>query len=381
MTQEPLWQPSDIQNQEGVEKEADGDAPKRRGRIPQSAWPSILERYRAGATLSAIAREFDCTPSAISYIVRKAETAQPGEGGDASAPAVEAAPAPKPARAPKAETPAAPAPALPLEQPVVTEAPAAPQAAPAIVEAAPVPPAPVAAAPVAEQPQRAPRATGERGPRGERPVRSHEGRSHEGRSQEGRSQEGRSHEGREGRPEREPRADRAEGEQPRGDRFGDRPQRGERRTLTGAAVANAAQERSQPPAVSQGQRPYGDRQGNRAPVDTDSMDQLLDRPYNSDRPVGSEYPYRQQQRNAARLEAAETPTEPADQRMIAAAQRSAEAYTAWKANPEGGMQGLTDALHELRKVIARMEIEMSASRKEEHAARPIPIPYHRAQRR
>ncbi|TWB30655.1 hypothetical protein [Nitrospirillum bahiense] len=366
MTQEPLWQPSDIQNQEGVEKEADGDAPKRRGRIPQSAWPSILERYRAGATLSAIAREFDCTPSAISYIVRKAETAQPGEGGDAPAPAVEAAPAPKPARVPKAEAPAAPAPALPLEPPVVTEAPAAPQAAPAAVEAAPV-----AAAPVVEQPQRAPRTAGERGPRGERPVRS----------QEGRSQEGRFQESREGRPEREPRADRAEGEQPRGDRFGDRPQRGERRTLTGAAVANAAQERSQPPAVSQGQRPYGDRQGNRAPVDTDSMDQLLDRPYNSDRPVGSEYPYRQQQRNAARLEAAETPTEPADQRMIAAAQRSAEAYTAWKANPEGGMQGLTDALHELRKVIARMEIEMSASRKEEHAARPIPIPYHRAQRR
>ena len=49
------------------------EAPKRRGRIPQSAWPHILERHRAGATLSAIAREFDCTPSAISYIVRKAE--------------------------------------------------------------------------------------------------------------------------------------------------------------------------------------------------------------------------------------------------------------------------------------------------------------------
>ncbi|MEA1676044.1 hypothetical protein [Nitrospirillum sp. BR 11163] len=355
MTQEPLWQPSDIQNQDGVEKEADGDAPKRRGRIPQSAWPSILERYRAGATLSAIAREFDCTPSAISYIVRKAETAQPGEGGDAPAPVAETPPAPKPARAPKAEAPT-PAPALPLEQPAVTETPAAP--------------APVETAPALEQPQRAPRAAGERGPRGERPMRSHEGRSQEGR---------------EGRPEREPRAERADGEQPRGDRFGDRPQRGERRTLTGAAVANAAQERSQPPAVSQGQRPYGDRQGNRAPVgaasETESMDQLLDRPYNSDRPVGSEYPYRQQQRNAARLEAAEAPTEPADQRMTVAAQRSAEAYTAWKANPEGGMQGLTDALHELRKVIARMEIEMSASRKEEHAARPIPIPYHRAQRR
>ncbi|TWB40570.1 hypothetical protein [Nitrospirillum pindoramense] len=350
MTQEPLWQPSDIQSEEGAVKEADGDAPKRRGRIPQSAWPSILERYRAGATLSAIAREFDCTPSAISYIVRKAETAQPSEGGEASA--AEAAPAPKAVKAPNAEAPAAdapaPSPTLPLEQPVVVEAPVA------------VPPAaPVAMAPSTEQPQRAPRAAG-----GDRPARG---------DRHGRTQEG-----------REPRADRehrGEGEQPRGDRFGDRQARGERRTLTGAAVANAAQERSQPPAVSQGQRPYGDRQPSRAPVETDTMDQLLDRPYGGDRPVGSEYPYRQQQRNAARLEAAETPTEPADQRMTAAAQRSAEAYTAWKANPEGGMQGLTDALHELRKVIARMEIEMSASRKEEHAARPIPIPYHRAQRR
>ncbi|MDE1148141.1 MAG: hypothetical protein PW843_16190 [Azospirillaceae bacterium] len=379
MTQEPLWQPSDIQIQEGVEKEVDGDAPKRRGRIPQSAWPSILERYRAGATLSAIAREFDCTPSAISYIVRKAETsgAPEAEGTDApvsatppeatpvaAAPVVDVAPtdaatgeavtppapAPRAPRAPKVEAPLAPA--LPLEQPAVTVA-----AAP--VEA----PQPSVAPPPAGRP---PRAAGERGPRTERGPRSAEGRE----PREQRTQE-----------------PRPEGEQPRqgegraadGNRFGgDRP-RGERRTLTGAAVANAAQERSQPPAVSQGQRAFGDRQPSLGQP-TESMEQMLDRPY-GDRPVGTEYPYRQQQRNPARLEAAETPTEPADQRMAGAAQRSAEAYAAWKANPEGGMQGLTDALHELRKVIARMEIEMSASRKEENAARPIPIPYHRAQRR
>ncbi|HEY0835127.1 MAG TPA: helix-turn-helix domain-containing protein, partial [Azospirillum sp.] len=62
------------------------ESPKRRGRIPQSAWPQILERYRAGATLSAIAREFECTPSAISYIVRKADASAalpPGEGAAA----------------------------------------------------------------------------------------------------------------------------------------------------------------------------------------------------------------------------------------------------------------------------------------------------------
>ncbi|HYD30988.1 MAG TPA: hypothetical protein VEB64_09065, partial [Azospirillaceae bacterium] len=70
MNQQSLWQPSDIMS---AETGTEPDAPKKRGRIPQSAWPGILERYRAGQTLSAIAREFDCTPSAISYIVRKAE--------------------------------------------------------------------------------------------------------------------------------------------------------------------------------------------------------------------------------------------------------------------------------------------------------------------
>jgi len=47
---------------------------KRRGRrIPQTAWPGILQKYQLGATLTAIGEEFDCTPSAISYIVKRAE--------------------------------------------------------------------------------------------------------------------------------------------------------------------------------------------------------------------------------------------------------------------------------------------------------------------
>lgn len=47
----------------------------RRGRrIPQTAWPGILQQYQRGATLTKIAEDFDCTPSAISYIVKKAET-------------------------------------------------------------------------------------------------------------------------------------------------------------------------------------------------------------------------------------------------------------------------------------------------------------------
>ena len=51
------------------------DLPKRRGRIPHADWPLIVDRYKGGETLSAIAREYDCTPSAISYILRKAELA------------------------------------------------------------------------------------------------------------------------------------------------------------------------------------------------------------------------------------------------------------------------------------------------------------------
>ncbi|MBJ7417568.1 MAG: helix-turn-helix domain-containing protein, partial [Niveispirillum sp.] len=136
-----------------AENEGDADSPKRRGRIPQSAWPRILERYKAGATLSAIAREFDCTPSAISYIVRKAEASGLTGDGDevtveavsapaqpvavAAAPAAEIAapvaaePAPRARRAPRA--------AAPVVAEEVTQA-----AAPApVVEA---PPAPVAAA-------------------------------------------------------------------------------------------------------------------------------------------------------------------------------------------------------------------------------------------
>ncbi|MCG5244202.1 helix-turn-helix domain containing protein, partial [Azospirillum doebereinerae] len=62
-----------------AETGSEPESPKKRGRIPQSAWPQILERYHGGVTLSAIAREFECTPSAISYIIKKAEAAS-GQG-------------------------------------------------------------------------------------------------------------------------------------------------------------------------------------------------------------------------------------------------------------------------------------------------------------
>jgi hypothetical protein len=51
----------------------------KRGKIPQSDWPLIMARYEQGETLSSIARTYDCSPPAISYIVSKSREKAPGE--------------------------------------------------------------------------------------------------------------------------------------------------------------------------------------------------------------------------------------------------------------------------------------------------------------
>jgi hypothetical protein len=43
----------------------------KRGKIPQQDWPSIIKRYGDGETLSSIARTYDCSPPAISYILSR----------------------------------------------------------------------------------------------------------------------------------------------------------------------------------------------------------------------------------------------------------------------------------------------------------------------
>jgi hypothetical protein len=43
----------------------------KRGKIPQHDWPSIIKRYEAGETLASIARTYDCSPPAISYILSR----------------------------------------------------------------------------------------------------------------------------------------------------------------------------------------------------------------------------------------------------------------------------------------------------------------------
>lgn len=58
----------------------------KRGKIPQSDWPLIMARYDAGETLSSIARTYDCSPPAISYIVSRSKAKPAGEVSPQPAP-------------------------------------------------------------------------------------------------------------------------------------------------------------------------------------------------------------------------------------------------------------------------------------------------------
>jgi transposase-like protein len=62
----------------------------RRGKIPQKDWPSIIARHEAGETLASIARTYDCSPPAISYIVSRSRKRNlAAQAVPAEAPAVE----------------------------------------------------------------------------------------------------------------------------------------------------------------------------------------------------------------------------------------------------------------------------------------------------
>jgi hypothetical protein len=93
----------------------------KRGKIPQSDWPLIMARYEAGETLASIARTYDCSPPAISYVVSRSRARQPG---------LELAARPPGGPEPQLIKAAAPdGPAAPVEKPP-TPAVSAPEAAP-----------------------------------------------------------------------------------------------------------------------------------------------------------------------------------------------------------------------------------------------------------
>lgn len=289
-----------------AETGAEAESPKKRGRIPQSAWPQILERYRGGATLSAIAREFECTPSAISYIIRKAEAA--GVQGELT---MEDGPAAEPAAV---ETePAAPA----APDPAAAPAAAAPVKAEAEVAEAPAPASAKTAASRAA----------------------------------------------EGRPVRQRLTARSAAEPAP--------------TSAPAAPAPAA---PAPAAATAPAQP--------APTETLRLNRPDPQPAAQPAPAPAAAPAAPAagEPSAARPAGARPePTPPVDAvegRLRETAKSCISAYRSWRQQPsESSIQSLSDTVHELRKALARIEIDMSASRREEQAIRPIPIPAHRASRR
>jgi transposase-like protein len=293
MAQNTLWQPSDIVNADSGES----DPPKRRGRIPQSAWPDILERHRAGATLTAIAREFDCTPSAISYIVRKAETA--GLAGQAKD--QDAAPAEGGAPTEEGKPDVASA-----EKDMTTESQATPGADAPAEEATPNRPA------EGRERRRSPSSGQGSSERTRSTLRSTAGQGAGGQGRQ---------------------STRAEPREPA------EPQ----------AAAPETPE-APPSAVPAPEAPAA----------------AADRPAETQRSP----------------QARSEPIDAVEARLRDTARTCLVAYRGWRTQPgEASIQTLSDAMHELRKALARIEIDMSATRRDEQAQRPIPIPAHRASRR
>lgn len=71
------------------------------------------------------------------------------------------------------------------------------------------------------------------------------------------------------------------------------------------------------------------------------------------------------------------------QRLKDCADACITTYEAWRAKPADhtARETLQEAVHELRKVSARLEIELAVSDRKQHGNEPIPIPSHRASRR
>lgn len=105
----------------------------KRGKIPQSDWPLIMARYEAGETLASIARTYDCSPPAISYVVSRSRARQPAPPAATKPPVP---PEPQLIKAPAAE---AQAPRPPAAGPSIAASPEASPTPPANGHAAPPP--------------------------------------------------------------------------------------------------------------------------------------------------------------------------------------------------------------------------------------------------
>ena len=72
-----------------------------------------------------------------------------------------------------------------------------------------------------------------------------------------------------------------------------------------------------------------------------------------------------------------------EQRLRAATDTCVNCHAEWRKDPKEATArgGLMEAVHELRKIAARLEIEIAVSERDEMAAKPVPIPPHRSSRK
>ncbi|MCD8498279.1 MAG: hypothetical protein LRZ85_09580 [Alphaproteobacteria bacterium] len=70
------------------------------------------------------------------------------------------------------------------------------------------------------------------------------------------------------------------------------------------------------------------------------------------------------------------------QRLVQASDVCVKAFEKWSSDQKSSSvrETLQEAIHELRKVASRLEIELAISERDQNAAKPIPIPPHRAAR-
>lgn len=69
-------------------------------------------------------------------------------------------------------------------------------------------------------------------------------------------------------------------------------------------------------------------------------------------------------------------------RLVTASEGCVNAYEKWSGDHKssGSREALQEAIHELRKVASRLEIELAISERDQMAQKPIAIPPHRASR-
>lgn len=72
-----------------------------------------------------------------------------------------------------------------------------------------------------------------------------------------------------------------------------------------------------------------------------------------------------------------------EQRLKESSEACIKSYESWRGNQKSSeaRETLMDAVHELRKVASRLEIEIAVSERDQMADRPLPIPPHRSSRR